>query len=317
MSVGSRGGDRDPQRPAEGRAESAEGAEAWTIRRVLVWAADDLKKRGVSSPRLDAELLLGTVLGIDRVGLLIDADRPLARHELTQYRALHQRRRAGEPVAYLLGVREFYGRPFRVDRRVLVPRPDTEILVEVALARTRHLSLSARVLDVCTGSGCVALSLARERPTTRVLAADVSPDALAVAAENALRLGAYNAGLLCSDLFAALRAGHDGAPGRRRFDLITANPPYIAAGDIPGLVVDIRAYEPALALDGGADGLDFLRRIVAEAPAFLDEGGVLAVEIGSDQGEAVRALFAAAGYGAIDLRRDYGGLDRVVSGVRP
>jgi release factor glutamine methyltransferase len=292
-------------------AGQAEGAEAWTIRRVLAWATDDLKKRGASSPRLDAELLLGKILKIDRVGLLIDADRPLGKDELGRYRELHQRRRAGEPVAYLLGAREFYGRPFLVDRRVLIPRPDTEHLVEVALGRTRHLSLSARVLDLCTGSGCVAVTLGRERPTTRVLGADVSPDALAVAAENALRLGAYNVGLLLSDLFAALR------PGRDRFDLITANPPYIAEGEIPSLTVDIRGYEPLLALTGGPDGLDLLRRIVDGAPAFLDPEGVLAVEIGSDQGQAVRDLFAAAGYRDVTLQRDYGGLDRVVSGLRP
>jgi release factor glutamine methyltransferase len=295
----------------QGSSEGESPSEVWTIRRVLAWATDDLKKRGSSSPRLDAELLLGKVLKLDRVGLLIDADRPLAKPELTQYRELYQRRRAGEPVAYLLGVREFYGRPFRVDRRVLIPRPDTEILVEVALERTKHISLSARVLDLCTGSGCVAVSLARERPTTHVLASDVSADALAVAAENALRLGAYNVGFVRSDLFAAFD------PRRHRFDLITANPPYIAEAEIPTLSVDIRGFEPHLALTGGADGLDFVRRIVSEAPAFLDEAGVLALEIGSDQGQAVRDLFAEAGYRDIALQKDYGGLDRVVSGRKP
>src|SRR5262249_3011185 len=155
----------------------------------------------------------------------------------------------------------------------LIPRPDTEMLVEVALDRTRRLSLSARVLDLCAGSGCVAVSLARERPTTRVLGADVSRDALAVAVENALRLGAYNVGFVVSDLFAALQ------PGAGRFDLVPANPPYIPEGEIPSLAVDIRGFEPRLALEGGPDGLAILRRIVAEAPAFLDEDGVLAVEI--------------------------------------
>jgi len=293
---------------AASRPVEADSADPWTIRRVLTWAADDLKKRGASSPRLDAELLLCKVLRVDRIALVVDADRPLAKDELTRYRELHQRRRAGEPVAYLLVVREFYGRPFRVDRRVLIPRPDTEILVEVALERTRLLSLSARVLDMCTGSGCVAVSLARERPTSLVIASDVSPDALAVAAENALRLGAYNVGFVLSDLFAGLR------PGKDRFDVITANPPYIAREEIPTLSVDIRAYEPTLALDGGGDGLAVLERIAAGAPAFLAPGGVLAVEIGSEQGQAVRDLFAAAGFSDIEVRRDYGGLDRVVSG---
>lgn len=300
-----------PPRPPTPAAAATGEPDTWTIRRVLTWAADDLEKRGSSSPRLDAELILGKVLGLDRIGLLIDADRPLAKRELAGYRELHQRRRAGEPVAYLLGLREFYGRPFLVDRRVLVPRPDTEHLVDVALERTRHISLSARVLDLCTGSGCVAISLARVRSTTHVLGADVSPDALAVAAENVIRLGAYNVGLVLSDLFAAFR------PERDRFDLVTANPPYIAASELPSLPVDVRAYEPHLALSGGPDGLTFLRRIVAEAPAFLSTDGVLAVEIGCDQGEAVKDLFTAAGFRAIALRRDYGGHDRVVSALRP
>ena len=289
----------------------SEADDVWTIRRVLAWSVEDLKKRGSTSPRLDAELLLGKVLKMDRVGLLVDADRPLAKPELASYRELHTRRRAGEPVAYLLGVREFYGRPFRVDRRVLIPRPDTEALVEVALARTRAISLSARVLDLCTCSGCVAVSLARERPTTRVLGSDLSEGALTVAQENAIRLGAVNCGFVRSDLFAAF------VPGRDRFDLITANPPYIAEAEIATLAVDIKSFEPRLALSGGDDGLVVLRRIVAQAAEFLAEGGVLCSEIGSDQGEAARALFAEAGFSEIETRKDYGGLERVVSGVRP
>jgi release factor glutamine methyltransferase len=292
-------------------SSDSDAGDVWTIRRVLAWSADDLKKRGSTSPRLDAELLLGRVLKMDRVGLLLDAERPLAKPELTAYRELHQRRRAGEPVAYLLGVREFYGRPFRVDKRVLIPRPDTEALVEVALERTRRISLCARVLDLCTGSGCVAISLARERPTTRVLGADISADALVVAVENGIRLGAVNCGFVRSDLFGAFQ------PGRDKFDLITANPPYIAESEIPTLAVDIRGFEPRLALTGGDDGLVVLRKIVAEAARFLDDDGVLACEIGSDQGEAARALFTAAGFREVQTRKDYGGLERVVSGIRP
>ncbi|WP_433930845.1 peptide chain release factor N(5)-glutamine methyltransferase [Sorangium cellulosum] len=284
--------------------------EAWTIRRVITWASGDLKKRGASSARLDAELLLGKVLGLDRVGLLIDAERPLDKAELAAYRELHQRRRAGEPVAYLLGVREFYGRPFRVDPRVLIPRPDTEILVEVGLARTRRVALAARVLDLCTGSGCVAVSLACERPTGRVLGVDISDAALAVARENALRLGAVNAGFLRSDLFA-------GVPPGLRFDLITANPPYIPDEDVGALQIDIRGYEPHLALAGGADGLDVTRRIVAEAPAWLAPSGVLAMEVEAGKAAAVAGLFAAAGFTEVARNLDYGGHERVVSGVLP
>jgi len=291
------------------RAEAP--GEAWTIRRVLAWAVDDLKKRGFSSPRLDAEILLCHVLGTDRIRLITDAERPLEKTELTRYRELYQRRRAGEPIAYLVGVREFYGRPFRVDRRVLIPRPDTETLVEVGLARTSHLDLSARVLDLCTGSGCVAISLARERPTTCVLGLDLSEDAIAVARENLVRLGAVNCAFGVSDLFAALegRGAH--------FDLITANPPYIPDEEIPTLQIDIRGFEPNLALSGGADGLVVVRRIVAEAPRFLAKGGVLALELMSGQAPAVQGLFEAAGFSDIAVKKDLGGHDRVVSGVWP
>lgn len=281
----------------------------WTVRRVLTWAVDDLKKRGFSSPRLDAELLLCHVLKQDRIKLILDAERPLEKTELGRYRELFQRRRAGEPVAYLLGVREFYGHPFRVDRRVLIPRPDTETLVEVALERTRHVDLCARVLDLCTGSGCVAISLAKERPTTCVVGLDLSSDAVTVARENLVRLGAVNCAIGQSDLYAAL------GPARPIFDLITANPPYIPDPEIPGLDVDIRGFEPHLALAGGGDGLSVMRRVVSEAPKHLTNGGVLAVEMMTGQGQAVMELFEQSGFSDVRIKKDLGGRERVVSGV--
>lgn len=284
--------------------------EPWTIRRVLAWAADDLKKRGNPTPRLDAELLLGKVLDLPRVKLVIDADRPLSKEELAGYRGLHTRRRAGEPVAYLLGVREFYGRPFRVDARVLIPRPDTEILVEVALARTHACSLSMRALDLCTGSGCVAITLARERPTACVVGSDISPAALAVARDNAVRLGAFNLAFFEGDLFALPAAAR-----ADRLDLVTANPPYIPDGEEPELAVDIRKFEPRPALFGGPDGLAVTRRIVREAPDHLAGGGVLALELAAGQAPAVAALLRDRGFDAVETRRDYGGHDRVVSGI--
>lgn len=284
--------------------------EPWTIRRVLAWAAEDLKKRGNPTPRLDAELLLAKVLDVPRLKLVIDADRPLSRDELAAYRGLHTRRRAGEPVAYLLGVREFYGRPFRVDARVLIPRPDTEILVEVALARTEACSLSLRALDLCTGSGCVAITIARERPTACVLGSDISGPALEVARDNAVRLGAFNAAFFEADLF-------DLPPAARasRLDLVTANPPYIPDGEEPELPVDIRKFEPRAALFGGADGLALIRRIVHEAPPHLADGGVLAMEVAAGQAPAVATLFRDRGFTGVETRRDYGGHDRVVSGI--
>ena len=151
---------------AEEKSESA--SEVWTIQRVLLWATADLKTRGSTSPRLDAELMLCLALSVDRIALVVDASRPLSKDELARYRDFHKRRRGGEPIAYLRGVREFFGRPFRVDRRVLVPRPETEFLVEIAVQRTKHVDLGCRVLDLCTGSGCVAVTLACERPNNRV-----------------------------------------------------------------------------------------------------------------------------------------------------
>jgi release factor glutamine methyltransferase len=199
-------------------------SQPWTIESVLKWATDDFRAKGIESPRLDAEVLLAEALASTRVQLIVDAKRPLEAGELARFRELVKRRRAREPVAYLRGEREFYGRAFKVDKRVLVPRPDTEILVEVALQRGAYCSMSMRALDLCTGSGCVAITLARERPTSRVTATDVSEGALALARENALRLGAYNVAFVKGDLFAGVRgpqpAVHPdrrgGDPGARR-----------------------------------------------------------------------------------------------------
>ncbi len=282
--------------------------QAWTIEAVLRWAADDFRSRGTDSPRLDAELLLAHALGSTRIKLLLESKRPLEPAELGRFRELVRRRRAREPVAYILGYREFYGRTFRVDGRVLIPRPDTETLIDVALHRTRGISLSMRALDLCTGSGCVAITLARERPTSHVLGTDISDAAIALARENALRLGAYNTAFATGDLFSAV-----GAP--RPFDVIVANPPYVPSGEIAALAPEIREYEPRGALDGGAEGLALLARVVAGAPSHLARSGVLAVEVGAGEAPAVAGLFARAGFTAIETARDCGRVERVVSGV--
>jgi len=281
----------------------------WTIESLLRWAMDDFRTRGIENPRLDAEVLLARALGTTRIQLIVDAKRPLSPEELGRMREMVRRRRAREPVAYIVGEREFYGRTFRVDRRVLVPRPDTETLVDVALTRTRALSMSLRTLDLCTGSGCVAITLGRERPTASVVGGDVSADALAVARDNALRLGAYNVAWRQGDLF-------DAVPLPARFDLVTANPPYIAVGDFASLQADVRDHEPRLALDGGDDGLSLLRRVVDGATARLvSPGGVLAVEVGAGQATVVAELFERAGFAAVEVKRDYARIERVVSGV--
>ncbi len=271
----------------------------------MKWATDDFRSRGIENPRLDAELLVAYALGITRTQVIVDFARPLEGADLGRLRELVKRRRAREPIAYLRGEREFYGLAFRVDPRVLIPRPDTETLVDVALARSRHVSMSMRLLDLCTGSGCVAIAIAKQRPTACVLGTDVSDDAVAVARSNALRLGAYNAAFRVGDLFEA-------ASGP--FDVVTANPPYIPTREIDGLQLDIKNFEPRLALDGGEDGLAVLRRIVAEAPDRLAAGGTLAVEVGAGEAEAVRDQFERRGFVDLRVDRDIARVERVVSG---
>lgn len=282
--------------------------KVWTIESMVRWATDDFRAREIESPRLDAEVIVAFALGTTRMQLILDGQRPLSAAELSLLRALVKRRRAREPVAYLRGEREFYGRVFRVDRRVLIPRPDTETLIEVALNRTAHCSLSMRALDLCTGSGCVAVTLGRQRPTARVHATDLSTDALVVARDNALRLGAYNVSFAESDLFAAV-------PRRAAFDLVVSNPPYIASAEVETLATDVKDFEPRLALDGGADGLRLLRAIVQDAPSYLVPGGVLAVEVGAGEAPAVCSLFAERGFQDVRSARDLGRIERVVSGV--
>jgi release factor glutamine methyltransferase len=286
--------------------------DIWTVARVLRWAADDLSRRGLNdSPRLDAELLLSHAIGSSRVRLIVDAQRPLQADELARYRDLLVRRRRAEPVAYILGEREFYGLRFSVNRHVLIPRPDTETLVNVALARTSTRSMYGRALDVCTGSGCVAIAFAKERPTWEVTGSDLSAPALQVARYNALRLGTiWNLDFKASDLLTSLDA-------ERRFDLIMANPPYVPDAEVLTLSPDIRNHEPAAALCGGPDGLSLIRRLVKTAPGLLLPGGVLALEVGAGQAERVAKGLRAYGFLQVQQERDYGEIERVVSGRLP
>jgi release factor glutamine methyltransferase len=294
---------------SEGReAVSARSPADWSIARVLRWATEDFQSRGIPNPRLDAELLLSHTLELDRVHLIIESRRVLSAEELAAFRSSIKRRRAGEPIAYILGRREFFGLSISVDARVLIPRPDTETLVEVALRRTRAQSMYGRALDLCTGSGCVALAFAKARPTWRVTGLDLSSEALGLARYNAARVGAiWGVRFIASNLFEKLEANE-------RFELLTANPPYIASEEIDALDPGIRDFEPRLALDGGSDGLRVIRRVVQEAPIWLASGGLLAVEVGAEQGKGVRELFAKAGFGAIEGERDYGGHERIISG---
>ncbi len=273
--------------------------ELWTPLRLIGWTQEFFARKGVDAPRLTAELLLAHALSCDRVRLYLDFDKPLGEPELARFRDLVRRRADGEPTAYLVGRKEFWGRPFRVDARVLVPRPETELVLEAALAA---LPADGRALDLCTGSGCLAVSLALERPGARVLATDVSGDALAVARENAAALGAV-VEFATGDLWAAV---HDGA----RFDVVVSNPPYIPAKELASLPPEVRR-EPCIALDGGADGLEVIRRIVAGAPARLVPGGVLCVEMHERHAEALPKLCLEAGFSSAEARNDLAGLPRL------
>jgi len=282
---------------------------AWTTLAVLDWTSQRFTEAGIDSARLEAQLLLAHVLGCSRMQLYTGFDRPLGDDELAGYRALIKRRLGGEPVAYLLGEQELWGLPFFVDASVLIPRPDTETVIEVARALRPDRAAPCRVLDLCTGSGAIAISIAKELTGARVIATDVSPEAVAIARRNADRNAvADRVDIRLGDLFAPVIG--------ERFDLIVSNPPYIASSVIPTLSREVQR-EPRLALDGGADGLVFYDRICAVASEYLPPGGALVVEHGFDQAEAVAARFVAAGFAAVELIYDLGKNPRVTRGLRP
>jgi release factor glutamine methyltransferase len=256
--------------------------------------------------RLDAELLLAHVLDGSRASVVARDERVLTPEEQGDFEQLLARRMAGEPLAYLTGTREFWSLELEVTRDVLVPRPETELLVEWYLSFPRKRE--SRVFDLGTGSGAIALAIAKERADARVVASDLSAAALGVARANARSIGADNVEFVQGSLFEALDSRVRGNDG---FDVIVSNPPYVAEGD-PHLA-ELK-FEPALALTSGADGLDALRAIVAGAPARLRDGGWLLVEHGATQGAAVRELFARAGFAQVETRRDLAGLERATGG---
>jgi release factor glutamine methyltransferase len=280
---------------------------AWTTLGVLDWTTQRFSGAGIAAARLEAQLLLAHVLGCTRVQLYTGFDTPLGEAELGRYRALIKRRLAGESVSYLVGETEFWGLPFFVDESVLVPRPDTETVIDVARGARPDRAAPCRILDLCTGSGAIAVSLAKEYPAAHVVATELSPPAAAIARRNAERNGvADRIDVREGDLFAPV----DG----ERFDLIASNPPYIASAVLPTLPAEVRR-EPAIALDGGGDGLLFYDRICAQARAHLVPGGLLIVEHGFDQADAVRARLAAAGFTGIALVHDLGKNPRVTWGI--
>lgn len=259
----------------------------WTIKALLGWTADFLAKKNVPGPaaKVEARLLLAHVLKCKPIDLLVRFEEQPADADRTTFRELIKRRVDGWPVAYLLGEKEFFLLPFEVTPAVLIPRPETETLVAEAVSILKKQPASL-VLDLCTGSGCIAVSVARGAKSARVTATDVSPDALDVARRNAQRNKvADRIDFRAGDLFAALPAG-------ATFDLVATNPPYIAQSELSGLQPEVRDHEPRLALDGGPDGLAFYRRIASGVGAVMKPGAWLLAEIGATQRDAVTALFA-------------------------
>jgi release factor glutamine methyltransferase len=288
-----------------------------TVGDALRAAAARLRSSGSRSPRLDAELLLADALDVPRAELFRDPHRALRPDEAARFEELIERRVAREPVAYILGRRAFRTIELEVTPEVLIPRPETETLVEVALEALAAMPIAGPdpedeplALDVGTGSGCVALALASEDPFVRLVAADVAPGALAVARRNGARLGlARRVEFVLSDLFADV--------GERPFDLIVSNPPYIPADEYVALEPNVRDYEPRLALYGGVDGLDFYRRLIPGAALLLRPGGTLALEVGAGQADDVTGIIEAAGaYETAERRSDLSGVVRVVSARR-
>lgn len=264
-----------------------------------------LAEAGIEEAGLDARLLLEYVCGTNRNDLLVHGDREVSSEQETSYLSLIQRRAERIPLQQLTGVQDFMGMEFEVSEHVLIPRQDTEILVEEAL---RELRDGMDILDMCTGSGCILISLLRYSNDCTGVGADISGEALKTAEENARKLLAPDKQVrfVESDLFGAVNG---------MYDMIVSNPPYIPSGVIGSLQPEVRDHEPLSALDGGEDGLYFYHRITEECGKYLKPGGMLFYEIGFDQGAAVSEILSQAGFGEIRVIKDYAGLDRVVSGV--
>ena len=283
----------------------------WTIMKILNWTKQYFEAKGVENPRLDAEVLLCAVLKCQRITLYVDFERPLSEEELATYRDYVQRRGNFETLAYILGERAFMRNSFKVNKAPLVPRPETELLVEslVRIAPMLRPEGDVKILDIGTGSCAIIVSLLDYLPNAKGVGVDISVDALVVAKENSEKIGVTGRiGFVRSDVFSKL-------PLDKKFDIIVSNPPYIPAEDIAGLDKDVQ-QEPRGALDGGADGLNFYRRITAEAREHMAEEGILAFEVGIHQAEAVQKLCLEAGFAKTSVRKDYAGIERMVFAVK-
>jgi release factor glutamine methyltransferase len=293
---------------------SKSGATVWNIVKLLKWTTSYFKSHGIDSPRATAEILLAHILKLKRIDLYLQYDQPLCSDELTRFKVLIKRRVKREPVAYIVGVKEFWSMDFIVTRNVLIPRPETECLVEAAISvlhqdsKQNAKGKSLRVLELGTGSGAIILALASQHTEHLYFASDRSLQAVALAQENAGRHGLDKAvDFFCGDWLAPL------SNDRHRFDMIISNPPYIRTGAIGRLQPEIYKFEPIAALDGDEDGLLCLRLIIDSAYRYLNPGGSLILEIGHDQKTEVKKTIDRCGnYEQVVFKKDYSGWDRVV-----
>ncbi len=297
---------------------AADDAGPWTILRLLTWTQAHFLRHGLDSPRLCAEVLLAHVLQCERIHLYTRHDQAPDETALGAFRELVRQAAAGRPIAYLVGRKEFFSLPFEVGPDVFIPRPETEILVERTIDLARRAPAPPAILDLCTGSGCIAVCLAKHLKDARLFASDISQAALTVARRNAERHGvADRIEFRCGDLFEPWRTGIEGKAGAMPapFDLIVCNPPYVATQGAP-VAPNVRDFEPHLALFAGPDGLDIVRRILAAAPSWLAGDGHLLLELAFDQAPTVRGLLAAAPWRNVSTYRDGAGHERVVHARR-
>ncbi|MGD0572205.1 MAG: peptide chain release factor N(5)-glutamine methyltransferase [Sedimentisphaerales bacterium] len=287
--------------------------EPWTIQKLLNWVTEYFTGKGIDSPRLSAEWLLCCVLGLKRIELYTQFSKIVGQEQLSQLHELVKRAGAHEPIAYITGKKEFYSLEFEITKDCLIPRPETELLVERAIEFLRTRNGEQFVCDLCTGSGCVAVAIARNFANCRIVATDISDAALAVAEKNVAKHGLMNRiKLLQGDLFEPVIAGL----GPAKFDLIVCNPPYVSEPEYEKLAPNVKDFEPKSALTAGNDGLDIIKKIIADTGQHLKPTGTLMLEIGNEQGNAVRNLLETAGrFSDVNIERDYSDLDRLAIAV--
>ena len=298
--------DRDSSSERKSEADS----EEWTILRVLDWTRQWFERKGIETPRLDAEILIAHCLKLERVMLYAHFDRPLDPEELAQIRGLVARRGSREPIAHILGHKEFFSLALAVTRDVLIPRPDTETLVDRVLANVDD-GADLRIADVGTGSGCIAIALAKSLPSARLVASDISEAALGIAKDNVATHALLDRiELVRSDLLRDVSK----TPA---FDVVVANLPYLRTDELQTLEPDVKDYEPHLALVGGGDGLDLIRRLISEVTAHLKPRGLIALEASGDQLVLLADLLTSRSFVDVAITPDLGGIDRVVTAKAP